>query len=166
MNTMTGSFEPMALTRSTVAHHAWKCRGCWHDLTLIPGDVRLGSGRAPRCPRCDQYMTPVNPDRVPVMQWRIDESKHFTFRLQRDGQSKLFAIDHGLVTAEYELMVRGVTGQLPMGLDKHADYWPIVIDPDNFRLATSKQNALDGVHVVITTPGTGYLLIGHRYARP
>jgi hypothetical protein len=53
------------------------------------------------------------------------------------------------------------TGSLPMGLAVDTNYWSIPYGPDAFQLATSKQNAANGVAIVVTTSGSGTQYIVH-----
>jgi NAD-dependent SIR2 family protein deacetylase len=60
-------FASSKLVHMTAHHYTWKCLGCYHRLQLRFGDVRLGSGQAPRCPRCGSRRAPINPDIVPML---------------------------------------------------------------------------------------------------
>jgi hypothetical protein len=105
----------------------------------------------------------------------INEARHRSFRINGlvVGDSTFQAIQHGWTTGDGPLMVRNVDGSLPLGLSEGVDYWAIIpmtrrLDgsmapsPDVFQLAASPRNALDRVAVAVTTPGTGYHLIGPR----
>lgn len=48
------------LERSFEAILHWRCLGCWVALELAPCDLRVGTGRAPRCERCGAFMAPVS----------------------------------------------------------------------------------------------------------
>jgi hypothetical protein len=65
----------------------------------------------------------------------------------------LTANGHGLVNQQ---VVRvSTTGGLPAPLAAVTDYYVIVIDANTFYLATSRANAIAGVHIDITSAGTG-----------
>lgn len=89
------------------------------------------------------------------------------------------AIQHGFQHGEGPLVVdsdpQNERASLPMGLSKDADYWAIVRtvkrldgsegpDLDNFQLATSPENAANGVAVDLTTPGTGMQYVARKFA--
>ena len=83
------------------------------------------------------------------------------FRLHRNFAREpwLVAIQHGMTTGDGPLVVKS-DAQLPMGLAEGVHYFAIVRDSDNFLLATSKANAINGIKVHLTTEGTGYHLVG------
>ena len=54
-----------------------------------------------------------------------------------------------------QLVQFSTTGTLPAGLSAATDYFIIVVDKDNFQVATSKSNALDGTQIDITDQGSG-----------
>lgn len=62
--------------------------------------------------------------------------------------------DHEFVTG-LKVRVSNSGGALPTGLSAATDYFVIVVDTDNFYLATSLANALAGTRIDITSAGTG-----------
>lgn len=62
---------------------------------------------------------------------------------------------HGLVTGEHPIQVSNSGGALPAGLSVSTVYWPIAVDANTFKLATSREAARRNVHVDITSAGTG-----------
>lgn len=80
-----------------------------------------------------------------------------------DNATNIFTVvGHGFVTGKGPVLVSNSGGALPTGLSASTWYWPIVIDADTFRLATSRANAAYGTAVDISTNGTGTNSI--RYA--
>lgn len=80
-----------------------------------------------------------------------------------DNATNIFTVvGHGFVTGKGPVLVSNSGGALPTGLSASTWYWPIVIDADTFRLATSRANATYGTAVDISTNGTGTNSI--RYA--
>lgn len=67
---------------------------------------------------------------------------------------------HGLVTGDGPFEVSNSGGALPAGLSATASYWAIVVDPNIFQLAVSRDAAIAGTVVGFTTDGTGI----HSYA--
>jgi hypothetical protein len=51
---MKKTFNSEDLTPSLGEIHFWKCTGCWEKLK------ETHVGKAPKCPRCADYMAPVN----------------------------------------------------------------------------------------------------------
>lgn len=88
-------------------------------------------------------------------------------------------VAHGLVTGGgFSLFPRGPTyggalyapagGAIPTGLAPVTTYWPIRVDADHFKLASSNANALAGTAVTFSTDGTLPLqfLVGLPYEVP
>jgi hypothetical protein len=67
----------------------------------------------------------------------------------------LFASAHGLTTGDGPFRATNTGGGLPAGIGAGTDYWAIVMDADEVKLATSYANALAGTAVDVTTAGTG-----------
>ncbi len=65
------------------------------------------------------------------------------------------ATAHGFVTGKGPVVVTNSGGALPAGLTALMSYWPIKITNDTFYLATSRENAVNGVHLLISGDGTG-----------
>jgi len=73
-----------------------------------------------------------------------------------EADTELFtATAHGLLTGDGPFQVSNAGGALPAGLTAVTDYWIVKVDADNFKLATSRANALAGTTLSITTDGTG-----------
>lgn len=68
---------------------------------------------------------------------------------------KLTATDHGLLTGDGPVQVSNSGGALPTGLAAVTNYWAIVVDTNNVKLATSFTNAIAGIAIDLTTNGTG-----------
>lgn len=67
--------------------------------------------------------------------------------------NKIIISNHGLITA-----VEGrftTTGTLPAPLATDTDYWIIRLDNNEFRIASSLENARAGTAITLTTAGTG-----------
>lgn len=64
------------------------------------------------------------------------------------------AVAHGLQTGDGPFQV-STTGVLPAGLVALTDYYVIRLSADTFKWATSRDNAMVGIAVDITTAGTG-----------
>lgn len=80
-----------------------------------------------------------------------------------DNATNVFTcVGHGLVTGKGPVLVSNVGGALPTGLVASTWYWPIVIDADTFRLATTRANSAFGTAVDISDDGSGTNSI--RYA--
>lgn len=62
---------------------------------------------------------------------------------------------HGLQTGDGPLQTSNTGGALPSPLVAATNYWPIVIDANTFKLATSLANAFAGVAINLTTNGSG-----------
>lgn len=62
---------------------------------------------------------------------------------------------HGFVTGKGPVLVSNVGGALPAGLSASTWYWPIRIDANTFKLASSRANATYGTTVDITDTGSG-----------
>lgn len=67
MRYRTRRFRLDELQLCTREHYAWKCAGCAAKLLLKRYDVRLGTGQAPLCERCGDWMHPISPDALPVV---------------------------------------------------------------------------------------------------
>lgn len=65
------------------------------------------------------------------------------------------AAAHALQTGDGPLQVSNSGGALPAGLTAVTDYYPIVLDANTFKLASSRANAFAGTAVDITDTGTG-----------
>lgn len=65
------------------------------------------------------------------------------------------ATAHGLVTGDGPIRLTNSGGALPAGLATGTDYYVIRVDADNFKLATTRENAWAGTNVLITGNGTG-----------
>lgn len=73
-----------------------------------------------------------------------------------DNTTNIFtSAAHGFVTGKGPVLVSNSGGALPTGLAASTWYWPIVLDVDTFKLATSRANATFGTAVDISTDGTG-----------
>jgi hypothetical protein len=70
--------------------------------------------------------------------------------------------DHGFVLGKGPVLVSNEGGALPGGLAASTWYWPIPIDVDTFKLATTRANAIYNIPIDITTNGSGTNSI--RYA--
>jgi hypothetical protein len=88
------------------------------------------------------------------------QARSFTINHRSSRGPHFASIQHGLSQGEGPLEVCSPNGSLPLGLAAGVPYWAIVLGPDGFQLALSPKNAAEGVQVVITTPGTGYFLVG------
>ncbi len=62
---------------------------------------------------------------------------------------------HGMSTGDGPYRLKNVGGGLPTGSAVDTDYWIYKEDADNFKIATSKANALAGTVVNLTSDGTG-----------
>ncbi|MCC6425638.1 MAG: hypothetical protein IT435_02335 [Phycisphaerales bacterium] len=79
-------------------------------------------------------------------------SKTFT----ADNTTNVFtSSSHGLLTGKGPVVVSNSGGALPTGLAAATFYWPIRIDANTFKLATTRENAARGTAVDISTNGTG-----------
>ena len=67
----------------------------------------------------------------------------------------LTANGHGFTTGRGPVQVSNSGGALPAGLSANTDYWPIRVDANTFRLATTRLRAIGGTAIDITTNGTG-----------
>jgi len=91
---------------------------------------------------------------IPVKQ-QSDESTLFQFTFTANASTDaLTVVSHFLTTGMGPYHVTS-TGTLPGGLAVNLDYWPIVTTDDEFQLATSQANALNGVAIDLTSTGTG-----------
>lgn len=73
-----------------------------------------------------------------------------------DAGTNIFTSNgHGFVTGKGPVLVSNSGGALPTGLSASTWYWPIRIDANTFRLATTRANATYGVAVDISTNGSG-----------
>ena len=64
-------------------------------------------------------------------------------------------VAHGLVTGDGPLLLSQTT--LPAELDAATEYYAIRVDDDNFQVATSPHDAVEGTQVAFTDDGTGTL---------
>jgi|GEM_PF-1947687 len=88
---------------------------------------------------------------------RKGEMEYFTFSknfVATPATDQLAITSHGLKTGQGPLQASSTT-TLPAGLAAATDYWPIVVDDDNIKLATSYANAIAGTAIDITDAGTG-----------
>ncbi len=67
----------------------------------------------------------------------------------------LFATVHALTTGDGPFRLTNSGGALPGATAAATDYWAIVVDTDEIKLATSLANALAGTAVNVTDAGTG-----------
>lgn len=81
-------------------------------------------------------------------------SSTFTATAATDTCTLVAPATHGQVTGDGPVQVTTTT-TLPAGLTAATNYWLIVVDASNVKLATSRANALAGTAVDITTAGTG-----------
>lgn len=70
------------------------------------------------------------------------------------GTDTITKTGHGMITGEGPTFFTSST-TLPAGLSAGTKYWIIRVDADNFKLATSRANAIAGTAVDITSQGTG-----------
>ena len=82
---------------------------------------------------------------------------------------QITAAGHGQQTGAGPASVLNIGGAVPGGLSATTDYFMIVVDANHFKLATSRQNAIAGTAIDITSNGTGtqFFLVGmpHRRSR-
>lgn len=78
----------------------------------------------------------------------------FTFTANA-STDQLAATGHPLQTGDGLVQVSNSGGGLPGGLVAVTNYWAIRIDANNFKLATSRANAIGGDAIDITSAGTG-----------
>lgn len=78
----------------------------------------------------------------------------FTFTAN-SGTDQLTATAHPLQTGDGPVQNSNSGGGLPGGLAAVTNYWALRIDANNFKLATSRANAIGGVPIDITSNGTG-----------
>lgn len=78
----------------------------------------------------------------------------FTATAATDTCTLVAPATHGQVTGDGPVQLT-TTGGLPAGLSTATNYWLIVVDASNVKLATSRALALAGTAVDITTAGTG-----------
>lgn len=71
------------------------------------------------------------------------------------GTDTIHEVGHGMVTGQSICRLKNVGGALPTGLAADTDVWPIRVDDDNYKLATTKANALAGVAIDITAAAGG-----------
>jgi hypothetical protein len=76
------------------------------------------------------------------------------FTAEADDE-KMTAVAHGLLTGDGPFRVSNSGGALPTGLAAGTDYWIEKFDDDVFYLCLSREDALAGEHVSISTDGTG-----------
>ncbi len=67
----------------------------------------------------------------------------------------LFGSAHGLTTGDGPFRLTNSGGALPGATAAATDYWAIVVDSDEIKLATSLANALAGTAVNVSDAGTG-----------
>ncbi len=63
-------------------------------------------------------------------------------------------VNHGFQNGD-EVQVNTVGGTLPYPLNNYDTYFVILVDSDNFKLASSYMNMINNVAIDITAPGTG-----------
>ena len=78
------------------------------------------------------------------------------------GTDNLTVVAHGLSTGDGPFSV-ATDDALPTGLVAATPYWVVVTAANTFRMASSYQNAIDGVYIDLTTNGSGANTIT-RYA--
>lgn len=71
------------------------------------------------------------------------------------GTETFTANSHGLETGDGPIRLTNAGGALPAGVSAGTDYWVIKVDANDFKLATSLENALEGTNLSITGNGTG-----------
>ncbi len=71
------------------------------------------------------------------------------------GTEALTVTAHGLATGSKPLRALNSGGALPTGLASNVLYWPIVVDANTIKLATTRANAAAGTAVDITGAGSG-----------
>ena len=62
---------------------------------------------------------------------------------------------HGFLTAKGPIVFSNSGGALPAGISANTPYYPIRIDANTFRIATTRARASAGTFVDFTTDGTG-----------
>ncbi len=72
-----------------------------------------------------------------------------------NANDEIDLVSHGLVTGDGPIRLSQAT--LPAELDASTDYYAIRVDDDNFQVATSPHNAVEGTQVAFTDDGTGTL---------
>lgn len=65
----------------------------------------------------------------------------------------LTATNHGMFTGYGPIQATG--GSLPTGMAENTNYWVIAVDANNFKIATSKANAIAGTAIDLTANGSG-----------
>lgn len=71
------------------------------------------------------------------------------------GTDSIAETAHGMLTGDGPYRVSNAGGGLPAGLVVDTNYWIIAVDANNYKLATSRANALATTAVDLTTAGTG-----------
>lgn len=67
----------------------------------------------------------------------------------------LTKVAHGLLTGDGPIRFTNAGGALPAGLAVDTDYFAVKVDNDNFKVASTRENALAGTVVNLTSDGTG-----------
>lgn len=71
------------------------------------------------------------------------------------GTDTIAKIGHGMSTGAGPYRVSNLGGALPTGLSTDLDYWIYAVDDDNYKICSSKANALLGTAVDITAAAGG-----------
>lgn len=93
---------------------------------------------------------------------RIKAGNHagVTFTVPDHTNDKCNAVGHGFLTGDGPMEATNSGGGLPTGVAASTPLWAIKVDNDNFKLATSEDNATAGTAIDITSAGTGTNKIG------
>lgn len=91
----------------------------------------------------------------PVGQVDVADLMSFAAAAVNAGTDTITVVDHGLENAYGPVRLSNSGGALPTGLANNVNYWLIVLNDSQFKLADSYANAIAGTPVDITAAGSG-----------
>ena len=131
------------------------------DYHIVGGAIATGDGVTLQWPFYAPVMGTVL---EPVGQIDLTQLAAFASTAVDPTSDELHIPGHGFVTGQYPPMFITSDTTLPTPLAVNTPYWPIVVDADHIKLATTFANAMGGTAIDITAAGAGDDTLTKGYA--
>ena len=122
------------------------------DYHVVGGAIATADGVTLQWPFTAPVMGTVL---EPVGQIDLSQLAAFASSAVDPTSDQIHIPGHGFVTGQYPPMFITSDTTLPTPLAAATPYWPIVVDADHIKLATTQANALGGAAINITAAGAG-----------
>lgn len=131
------------------------------DYHIVGGEIATADGVTLQWP----FFAPVMGTVLePVGQIDLSQLAAFASTAVDPTTDEIHIPGHGFTTGQYPPMFITTDTTLPSPLAVNTPYWPIVVDADHIKLATTHANAMGGTAIDITTAGAGNDTLSKGYA--